>query len=293
MYISRFLDFLRNEKRFSSHTCSAYETDLVEFEKFLFTQFQASLSEVNLAYVRSFVVVCLENGLAESTVGRKLASLRSFYKFLLSEGIVNTNPVILVKAPKAGKCLPVFVEDKKMDQLLDSDIFGSSFSGKRDKLVLELLYGTGIRLAELLQLKQSEIDFYDSSVKVLGKRGKERIVPLHRTLVNVIREYLEELNNQNFNNKTDFLIVTNKGTKAYPKLVYRIVNYYLSMISTQDKKSPHVLRHSFATSLLNKEADLNAIKELLGHSSLAATQVYTHNFIERLKSIYKQAHPKA
>ncbi|WP_379089198.1 tyrosine-type recombinase/integrase [Pedobacter sp. UC225_65] len=220
--------------------------------------------------------------------------MRSFYKYLLTEKKIAVDPMVLIKAPKVPKRLPVFIEETKMDLLLDSgEIFDESFSSQRDKIILELLFGTGIRLAELLQLDDADINFYESTIKVLGKRNKERIIPVHKVLVEQLKAYLSLKSMQKFNNKSTTLIVTNTGTAAYPKLVYRIVHRYLTLISTQDKKSPHVLRHSFASSLLNRGADLNAIKEFLGHASLAATQVYTHNSIERLKSIYKQAHPKA
>ena len=181
-----------------------------------------------------------------------------------------------------------------MDALLDSEhSFDDSFSGKRDRLVVELLFGTGMRLTELINLKETDVNVYERAIKVLGKRNKERIIPLHAPLLKEVKEFIDLKTSQNFSNKSPYLIVTNSGEQAYPNLIYRIVNSCLKLISTQDKKSPHVLRHSFASSLLNRGADLNAIKELLGHASLAATQVYTHNSVERLKSIYKQAHPKA
>ena len=245
------------------------------------------------------MVYLLDHQIAENAIGRKISTLRSFYKFLLKEGDLKANPMVLIKAPKVPKRLPVFIEDTKMDLLLDDAetggvaIFDENFAGQRDRIVLELLFGTGIRLAELLALKEEDINFYEGSIKVLGKRNKERIIPLHAQLISQLKIYINLKLTQQFNNKNTTLIVTNSGAPAYPKLIYRIVNSYLTLISTQDKKSPHVLRHSFASSLLNKGADLNAIKELLGHASLAATQVYTHNSVERLKSIYKQAHPKA
>jgi integrase/recombinase XerC len=244
---------------------------------------------------REFIVYLLDDlNASESSVGRKLSTLRSYYKYCMREGLQSANPIAQVKAPKVPKRLPVFVDDHKLDELLDSDVFfDDSFSSVRDKMVIELLFGAGIRLAELLTLKDIDLDFYEETIKVLGKRSKERIIPVTKGLVTQLKAYLELKLAQNFNNKTGVLFVTDKGADAYPKMIYRIVQKYLSFISTQDKKSPHVLRHSYATSLLNRGADLNAIKELLGHASLAATQVYTHNSVERLKSIYKQAHPKA
>lgn len=294
MLINGFLTYLQHEKRYSPHTILAYRKDLLQFEAFLAEDFEFNVLEVKATHVRSFVVSLSDQKISASAIGRKISTLRSFYKYLLREQQLTANPMLLLKAPKVPKRLPVFIEEAKMDQLLDhQEIFDESFSSQRDKIVLEMLFGTGIRLAELLLLKETDVNFYEATIKVLGKRNKERIVPMHQTLVSQLKDYLALKALQLFNNKNSTLIVTNTGATAYPKLVYRIVHRYLTFISTQDKKSPHVLRHSFASSLLNKGADLNAIKELLGHASLAATQVYTHNSVERLKTIYKQAHPKA
>ena len=294
MLISSFLTYLQHEKRYSPHTLLAYETDLRQFEHYIQLHYELTLLTSKAAQVRSFMVSLMDDKISANAINRKISSLRSFYKYLQRESLLSVNPMLLIRAPKVPKRLPVFVEEHKLDQLLDSEtIFGDDFSSKRDKVVLELLFGTGIRLAELLLLKDTDINSYESTIKVLGKRSKERIVPLHPTLLKEVNDYIALKDVQNFNNKILTLIVTNTGTAAYPKMIYRIVHHYLTLISTQDKKSPHVLRHSFASSLLNRGADLNAIKELLGHAGLAATQVYTHNSVERLKSIYKQAHPKA
>lgn len=294
MLINGFLTFLQHEKRYSSYTIQSYRTDLLQFETFLTKDFEINALAVKPTHVRSFIVSLSDQQLSANAIGRKISTLRSFYKYLLREQQLTANPMLLIKAPKLPKKLPVFVEEAKMNQLLDHlDVFDDSFSAQRDKIVLEMLFGTGIRLAELLLLKETDVNFYESTIKVLGKRNKERIVPMHRALVVELKNYLALKTLQLFNNKSATLIVTNTGAAAYSKLIYRIVHRYLTLISTQDKKSPHVLRHSFASSLLNKGADLNAIKELLGHASLAATQVYTHSSVERLKSIYKQAHPKA
>jgi integrase/recombinase XerC len=294
MLVSGFLTYLQHEKRYSPHTIQAYRIDLLQFEDYLTTTFDLSITAIKTTHVRSFMVSLLDAQLSANAVGRKISTLRSFYKYLLREKQIAVNPMLLIKAPKVPKRLPVFIEEVKMDYLLDSqDYFTDTFSSQRDKMVLELLFGTGIRLAELLLLKEEDINFYELTIKVLGKRNKERIIPVHQALINQLKDYLTLKLMQNFNNKNTTLIVTNTGASAYPKLIYRIVQRYLTFISTQDKKSPHVLRHSFASSLLNRGADLNSIKELLGHASLAATQVYTHNSVERLKSIYKQAHPKA
>lgn len=294
MLINGFLTYLQHEKRYSPHTISGYRTDLLQFEAFLAKDFEITVVEVKSTQVRSFIVSLSDQKISENAIGRKISTLRSFYKYLLSEQQLTANPMLLIKAPKVPKRLPTFIEEAKVDHLLDhQEVFDETFSSQRDRIVLELLFGTGIRLAELLLLKETDVNFYESTIKVLGKRNKERIVPMHQALVSRLKEYLALKTLQLFNNKNTTLIVTNTGADAYPKLIYRIVHHYLTFISTQDKKSPHVLRHSFASSLLNKGADLNAIKELLGHASLAATQVYTHNSVERLKTIYKQAHPKA
>jgi len=294
MIIAQFLTYLQHEKRYSPHTIQSYKTDLLQFSEYMLQTFELSLIEVGYVHVRNFMVALLEDHVSENSVGRKLSTLRSFYKHLSREGLIPVNPMTLVKAPKVPKRLPVFVDDQKLDVLLDSgEFFDDTFPSVRDKLVIETLFGTGMRLAELLSLKESDIDFYGATVRVLGKRNKERIIPISKVLKDQMKAYIDLKTLQNFNNKTGGLIVTDKGAPAYTKLIYRIVTSYLTNISTQDKKSPHVLRHSYATSLLNRGADLNAIKELLGHASLAATQVYTHNSVERLKSIYKQAHPKA
>jgi integrase/recombinase XerC len=293
MFIERFTNYLQYEKRFSGHTISAYIQDLHQFEKFLLLS-QSDFSLAQHQDIRSWIVDMLEKKTEPRSVQRKLSSLRTFYKFLEREMLIEVNPTIKVITPRVPKRLPVFVDDVNINLLLDgAEVFSSDFAGLRDRLVMELLFGTGIRLAELITLKEGDINTYEQTIKVFGKRSKERIIPVNVSLMGVIKLYLKEKSYQNFNNISEALIVTSEGRPAYPKLIYRIVNKYLDLISTQQKKSPHVLRHSFATSLLNKGADLNAIKELLGHASLAATQVYTHNSVERLKTIYKQAHPKA
>ncbi|MES2418479.1 MAG: tyrosine-type recombinase/integrase [Bacteroidota bacterium] len=294
MLISSFLTYLQHEKRYSSHTILAYQIDLLQFEAYAKADFELGLNTIKPTHVRSFIATLMDNQISANAIARKISTLRSFYKYLHRENIAQVNPMLLIRAPKVPKRLPVFIEAHKLDQLLDSEvIFDASFASQRDKIVLELLFGTGIRLAELLLLKETDVNIYESTLKVLGKRNKERIVPLHQTLLRQIEAYIALKSLQNFDNKNTTLIVTNTGKNAYPKLIYRIVTSYLTLVSTQDKRSPHVLRHSFASSLLNGGADLNAIKELLGHAGLAATQVYTHNSVERLKSIYKQAHPKA
>jgi len=295
MFLERFIQYIRFEKRYSPHTVSAYQSDLDQFFKFLNEPEPAVIhpAEITYQHIRNWMVH-LMNEMTARSVNRKIATLRKYFKFLLREGLITNNPTSKIQSPKNVKHLPVVVEDEKLNAMLNSDeVFGDDFAGTRDKLVLEILFGTGIRLAELVGLKEQDINIYDGTIKVLGKRNKERIVPINHELKLVLEQYIDLKKSQNFHNISVTLIVTNKGSDVYPKFIYLIVHKYLSYISTQNKRSPHVLRHTFATSLLNRGADLNAIKELLGHANLSATQVYTHNSVERLKSIYKQAHPKA
>jgi len=302
MFLERFIQYIQYEKRYSPHTVSAYQSDLDQFFRFLNNPggkdpappFEITHpSEVNYHHIRNWMVHLMEDKTARS-VNRKLATLRKYFKFLLREGLITNNPASKLQSPKIVKHLPIVVEDEKLSAMLnDKATFGDDFEGVRDKLIIEILFGTGIRLAELVGLKEEDVDFHNGTIKVLGKRNKERIIPINHELRELLLRYNDLKKNENFHNNSLTLIVTNKGTEAYPKFIYLIVQRYLSYISTQDKKSPHVLRHTFATSLLNRGADLNAIKELLGHANLSATQVYTHNSVERLKSIYKQAHPKA
>lgn len=281
------------EKRFSPNTVIAYQKDLYQFSEFIASS-ESDLLEISHQQVRSWIVSFMDQGMEPKSINRKISSLRSFYKFLQREGLINNSPMIHVKAPKIPKRLPVVITEQKMDTLLDAeDVFSDDFEGIRNRLILELLYGTGMRLAELVNLSDDDVNIYESQIKVLGKRNKERIIPISKVLTKLIVDYQVQKNKQRFSSKALSLIVTKEGKAAYPKFIYRIVHSILSLISTQDKKSPHILRHSFATTLLNRGADLNAIKELLGHSSLAATQIYTHNSVEKLKAVYKQAHPKA
>jgi integrase/recombinase XerC len=230
------------------------------------------------------------------SINRKKTALKSYYKFLIKEGIITENPMNKVISPKTSKRLPVFVEKEKMEKLLDSNElnFGDDYTGIRNLMIIEILYATGMRVSELVNLKVTDVDLYNSTIKVLGKRNKERIIPFAKKLRVTIDKYNKIKEETFFGEDTaDQFFLTSGGKKIYQKLAYRVVNYYLSIITTLDKKSPHVLRHTFATHMLNNGADLNAIKELLGHANLSATQVYTHNTIEKLKNIYKQAHPRA
>ena len=293
MLIDRFIRYITYEKRFSEHTVAAYSHELALYADYLEMM---NMEETVLSHrqARAYLAMRLEGGLSPASVNRSLAALRTYYRFLMREGEATQNPFLLVKALKTPKKLPVTVDKGKLSAMLDDkEAFPDTFEGIRDRTVLELLFGTGIRLSELLQIREEHIDFYNSTIRIFGKRSKERLVPLNKSLQSLLYAYIDKKNIQQFDNNSASLIVTKKGKDAYPALIYDIVTRYLSSISSQRKKSPHVLRHTFATALLDNGADLNAIKELLGHAGLAATQVYTHNSVERLKSIYKQAHPKA
>jgi integrase/recombinase XerC len=292
MFLERFFNYLSYEKRYSPHTLISYKKDISQYLNFL-KDSESDYLIANHLVIRSWIVSLISDGLEPRSINRKISSLKSLYKFLIKEGAIEQNPTLKVQSPKVSKKLPAFVEDVKLNELLDRDYFTDDFSGRRDKLIIELLFGTGIRLSELVGLEINKLDLEVKTVKVLGKRNKERILPVTITLTNLLTEYLTMRGKVVTNNNLQALFVTDKGDAIYPKFVYRVVHKYLSLITTQDQKSPHILRHTFATALLNKGADINAIKELLGHASLAATQVYTHNSIERIKSIYKQAHPKA
>ena len=298
--ISAFLSHLQYEKRFSVHTLTAYESDLSQLIEYLQKQYELSdITQATHFYIRSWIIALMDAGINNKSVNRKITVLRTFFRFLLREKKIAKNPMLKIQAPKTKKTLPVFVDAKKMDQVLDQMPDDKKevpeYELSRNKNIIGLFYMTGMRLSELVNLKLSDVDFYNLSVTVLGKRNKVRQIPItlkHKRELSVYLEqrksFLEEVSLQ-----SEYLFLNNKGNKIYPKLVYRIVNKELEFATTNKKKSPHILRHSFATNMLNKGADINTIKELLGHSSLAATQVYTHNTIEKLKEIYKQAFPKA
>ncbi|HQI44825.1 MAG TPA: tyrosine-type recombinase/integrase [Bacteroidales bacterium] len=293
--LERFLHYLQYEKRFSPYTVISYKTDLGQFSEYLALQYGISeIADASHQMIRSWFVSLMEQNITARSVNRKKAALNTFYKYLNSHGFSSENPMNKVLSPKTAKRLPAFVEEEKMKRLLDEYIpeQGNSFVILRDQLIIEMLYNTGMRLSELVNLKTADINSFSMTLKVLGKRNKERIIPYNNRLHKLINEYLEA-RQKTFGETGDYFFVTSKGKKVYQKLVYRIVIYYLNIITSQDKKSPHVLRHTFATHMLNHGADLNSIKEILGHANLSATQVYTHNTIEKLKTVYKQAHPKA
>tara|TARA_R110002050_G_scaffold102774_1_gene211603 strand:- start:42536 stop:43417 length:882 start_codon:yes stop_codon:yes gene_type:complete len=293
MYITEFESYLKSEKRFSAHTVVAYIKDVNQFYDFIYTSLgEISLEEIDHKSIRLWLVYLMdEKQVSANTVNRKLSSIKTYYRFLLLSEVLSVNPTLKVISPKISKRLPEFVSQGSMEKLLGAELFENSFSGVRDHLVMELLYQTGIRLSELIGIQMHDVDQLVKSVKVTGKRNKQRIVPITIELQKLILQYIK-FRNQITTSELS-LIVTGKGKSAYPKLIYNIVNKYLAMVSTVNKKSPHILRHTFATHMLNNGADLNTIKELLGHANLSATQVYTHNSFEKLKLIYNQAHPRA
>ncbi len=291
LQLKSFLDYLRFEKRYSQHTLTAYQNDLENFLNFLITGYNSiSIQEVTSSIVRTWLAKLKEEKLTSKSINRKISALKSFFKFLMKEGLVEATPMSIIISPKISKRLPVYVEQKDIKTLFDYIEFPDNRNGKTERLLLQLLYNTGIRVSELVHLKTSNIDFGNNTIKVLGKGNKERIIPISNQLFQEISDYI---NDKDISFNSENLFLNEKGKPLYAKQVYNIVKKYLSLITTITKKSPHVLRHSFATHLSNNGADLNAVKELLGHSSLAATQVYTHNSIERLKNVFKKAHPKA
>ncbi len=292
--VNEFLTYLSTEKRYSKHTTVSYRTDLTALSYYLLTTYElANPEQANYPMLRSWIVSLSDQDMLPKSINRKIACLRSYYHFLQKKEIISKDPTLKIKALKVKKSLPVFVEEDNMINLLDRVEFEDSFEGIRNKVVLELLYGTGIRLSELIGLQNNDINFFQKTIKVLGKGNKERIIPIHDKFIELAKQYNQKKKSESFSNNTDFFIVTNNGEQVYPMFIYRLVRHYLDQVTTVDKRSPHVLRHTFATHLLNKGADLNAIKDLLGHTSLAATQVYTHNSIDKLKSIFEQAHPKS
>ncbi len=292
--VDSFFHFLTYERRFSKHTLTAYKSDLAQFNSFLSEADPGiTLVQADFLHIRAWIIHLMETGITPRSINRKLATLRTYFKFLKNRGVIDVDHFQKLNALKTRKGLPVFVQEENLAALLDEYPFEDNFSGWRDRLILELFYGTGIRLSELLHLHERDIDRFERTIKVLGKGNKERIIPFPKNLGLIIENYLNRKNMEFGHNSGLPLIVTDKGRPGYPMFIYRIVNKYLNLIPSIDKKSPHVLRHTYATHLLDRGADLNAIKALLGHSSLAATQVYTHNSLERLKAVFDLAHPKA
>ncbi len=291
-HLDNFIDHISHEKKLSKHTALSYQTDLLQFREFVKEELSdPDLLNINHLIVRSWVAKLLDNGVAARSVNRKLSSLKSFYKYLLRNDLIKTNPLQKIVAPKTPKKLPVFVDETNMEQLFEGVEFEAGFIGMRDKLLLDILYQTGLRRIELINLNEQSLDLYNLTIKVLGKRNKERIIPISLELKRNLEAYFEVKKMEGLSNPSLFVSLKNKPLRETE--VYKLVTKYLSQITTLGKKSPHVLRHTFATHLLNNGADINAVKELLGHANLSATQIYTHNTIEKLKKTYKQAHPRS
>lgn len=292
--IKSFENYLVYEKRYSPHTILSYKNDIQQFSEYIEKVYNIyNLLEVDHYMIRSWLVDLMQKKMTTKTINRKFSTLRTFFLFLKRENKIKTNPTKKVIAPKIGKRLPSIIQKKEINDLLGNTWFSNNFFGVRDKTIIVILYNTGMRRAELINLKDNDFDFYNKTLKVLGKGNKERIIPMTDELVESIKFYFEKRND--YFERNDFLntLVTDKGNKLYPKFVYNTVNKYLNIVSTVEKKSPHILRHSLATHLADEEVELNAIKTLLGHANLSTTQIYTHNSIEKLKRAYKKAHPKA
>ncbi|MBC7848732.1 MAG: tyrosine-type recombinase/integrase [Chitinophagaceae bacterium] len=288
-----FIDYLRFEKRYSAHTVRSYQDDLTQYFDYCTISYGSiAIKDLTSATVRSWLASLKNAGLSSRSINRKLSSLKSFFKFEIRSGIINATPMTGIISPKAGKRLPVFVAENDLAELLRTMKFSEDWKGLNAKMLLSLFYSTGMRLSELIGLKETQIDKSKKQIKILGKGNKERIVPISAELVRSIDEYKAE-KKKKFDTQEACLLVTEKGNKLYSKYAYLLTNQYLQNIKTLEKKSPHILRHTFATHLTNHGASLAAVKELLGHSSLASTQIYTHNSIEKLKDVYKKAHPRA
>ena len=287
-FISNFLDYLKTEKRYSEHTLKSYHKDLVQFLEFSLIETKDDLIEVRPINIRGWIVDLMENDFSARTVNRKLSTLRTFFKYLLKEGILQSSPIKTVNGPRISKPLPSFAKTEQLDSLKIDDLFQKDFSGIRDRLMFEIFYQTGIRSSELIGLTVDRVK--QDQIKVIGKRKKERIIPITPELNNLIQEY-KKLRTK-FNTETNNFFVLDNGKKLYPKFVYRKINNYLSIATDLEKRSPHVLRHTFATHMLNNGAGIEILKDLLGHANLSATQVYTHNSFAQLNTIYSQSHPR-
>lgn len=292
--IQSFLDYLKFERRYSPHTLTSYTIDLIDFFDYLESQFDVvDVKAISSGFIRSWLAGLKEKGLASKSVNRKISSLKSFFKYLLKTGEIENSPMNSVISPKISKRLPVFMKEEDTRKLVVAlNQSAEDWKSLNAKMLITIFYATGMRLSELINLKEKQVDISRGQIKVLGKGNKERIIPVSKEVIEVIGEY-QQLKRRDFVGTEDYLLITEKGNKLYPRYAWQLVNQVLGQASTLDKKSPHVLRHTFATHLMNNGADLNAVKELLGHSSLASTQVYTHNTIAKLKDIHKKAHPKA
>jgi integrase/recombinase XerC len=293
LIIQPFLDHLKFEKRYSRHTIISYTNDLTDFFNYISEQYgELTINQLTHTYIRSWLASLKDKKLTAKSINRKISTLKSFFKFQMRIGLISQTPMVKIITPKNQKRLPYFVSDKEMDLLFRHVEFPDTWKGNTERLILLLLYNSGIRLSELLNLKEKQVDFSNGTFKVLGKGNKERILPLKGELLKEISTYIEK-KRYHIAESADYLLVNEKGIQLSPRNVYTSVHKYLSAVTNIEKRSPHVLRHTFATHLMNNGADLNAVKELLGHSSLAATQVYTHNTIEKLKNVYKKSHPRA
>ena len=293
MPFTSFLDYLNLEKNYSKHTLIAYHKDLLGFREFALSEFDFSeINNVSYAIIRSWIVKLVGDGVSNRTINRKISSLRTYYKFLLKIGDIKVSPLLKHKVLKTTKKLQVPFSEKEIEDVLEMLKAENSFLGLRNKLIVELFYSTGMRRGELVNLKLNNISDSQQTIKVLGKRNKERIIPLLPSALSTINSYLDYRKDLNSVKDVDYLLLTEKGTKIYETLVYRVINNYFSRASEKVKKSPHILRHSFATHLLNEGADIKSVKELLGHSSLASTQIYANNSISKLKQVYKNTHPR-
>lgn len=289
--IKEFLEYLEHEKNYSYHTLTAYKNDLITFKDFCITEFnQEDIKEVHYNQIRSWIVSLVNQKTSNRTINRKISSLKTYYKYLQKIEEITINPLVKHKALKVQKKVQVPFSQKEVVKAIEGVSVEDEFTAIRNKLIVELFYSTGIRRAELINIKHADINFYQKTIKVLGKRNKERFVPLLSSVEETLHKYIGQKKGYQLDN--EYLLITKKGIKIYETLVYRVINSYFSQVSTKVKKSPHMLRHTFATHLLNQGADLNSVKELLGHASLASTQVYTHNSLEQLKQVFNQAHPQ-
>ena len=287
-----FIKYLKFEKRLSDHTILSYDNDLKQFESFFKTySTNKEIKTTDKRAIRSWIVELSLKNLSPKSINRKIATLKSFFKFLIKRDVIEINPTTNITSLKTDQKIPNFLKEKDVNFLFDNLILEKNFNGERDMMILELLYGTGIRISELINLKTRNINLPKKEMKIMGKRKKERIIPLHQQIISQIKKYLDKKNE--IKSTHEFLLCTNKGKKLYPMLIYRIVKKHLSSLINSKKYNPHLLRHTFATHILNKGGDLNSIKDLLGHESLAATQIYTHNSIEKLKETFKTSHPRA
>ena len=287
MLVDKFIKYISVEKRLSKHTIISYACDINQFQKYLLEEFEViHVSDISFQMIRSWVASLLEKGVTSRSVNRKISTLKSYFKFSVREGFIKKNPILRLISPKAKKRLPVFIEQDKIENLLSKLTYEDGFVGERNRLIIELFYVTGIRVSELINLKTSSIDINNKLIKVVGKRDKERLIPISKEILSVLLDFCKKYT------LSDYLFTSEAKLKMYNKSVYRIVSKYIRQISSVSKRGPHILRHTFATHMLNNGADINAIKELLGHANLSATQVYTHNSIKRLKSVHKQSHPR-